>query len=77
MMAPFVLSFGAARRFLLEPEDVIVVEYDVEAIEIAGKTAHFHVVALPHDDDVVAVARESGDGAMRDVYERAGGFDHR
>ena len=59
---------------LLEREDVIVFEHDIEAIEIAGEAAHLHVVALPDDDDVVAVARESRDGAVRDAYERAGGF---
>ena len=61
---------------LLEREDVVVFEHDVEAIEIAGEAAHLHVVALPDDDDVVAVAREGRDGTVRDVYERAGGFDH-
>ena len=62
---------------LLEREDVIVFEHDVEAIEIAGEAAHLHVVALPDDDDVVALAREGRDGAVRDVDERARGFDHR
>jgi hypothetical protein len=62
---------------LLEREDVIVFEHDVEAIEIAGEAAHLHVVALPDDDDVVALAREGRDGAVRDVYERARGFNHR
>ena len=61
----------------LEREDVSVVEHDVEAIEIAGEAAHLDVIALPDDDDVVAVAREGRDGAVRDVDERAGGFDHR
>ena len=37
---------------LLEREDVIVVEHDVEAIEIAGEAAHLHVVALADDDNV-------------------------
>ena len=62
---------------LLEREDVIVFEHDVEAIEIAGEAAHLDVVALPDDDDVVALAREGRDGAVRDVDERARGFDHR
>ncbi len=62
---------------LLERKDVCVIEHDVEAIEIAGEAAHLHMVALPDDDDVVAVAREGCDGAVRDVYERARGFDHR
>ena len=62
---------------LLEREDVVVFEHDVEAIEIAGEAAHFHMVALPDDDDVVALAREGGHGAVRDAYERARGFDHR
>ena len=52
-------------------------EHDVEAIEIAGEAAHLHVVALPDDDDVVAVAREGRDGAVRDVDQRARGFDDR
>ena len=59
----------------LERADVIVVEHDVEAIEIIREPAHLHVVAVPDDDDVVAVARESRDGTMRNVYERARGFD--
>ena len=71
------LGRHAEAWMLLEREDVIVFEHDVEAIEIAGEAAHFHVVALPDDDDVVALAREGRDGAVRDVDERAGGFDHR
>ena len=71
------LGRHAEAWMLLEREDVSVFEHDVEAIEIAGEAAHLHVVALPDDDDVVAVAREGGDGAVRDVDERAGGFDHR
>src|SRR5688572_2766477 len=62
---------------ILERENVVVFEHDVEAIEIAGDAAHFHVVALPDDDDVIAAAREGCNGAVRDVYERARGFDHR
>jgi hypothetical protein len=62
---------------LLEREDVIVFEHDVGAIEIAGKAAHFHVVSLPDDDNVVARAGEGSDGAVGDVYERTRGFDHR
>ena len=62
---------------LLEREDVIVIEDDVEAIEVAGQAAHFHVIALPHNDGAVAVASESRDGAMRNADERAGGLDHR
>ena len=71
------LGRHAEAWMLLEREDVIVLEHDVEAIEIAGQAAHLHVVALPDDDDVVALAREGRDGAVRDVYERARGFDHR
>ena len=71
------LGRHAEAWMLLEREDVIVFEHDVEAIEIAGEAAHLHVVALPDDDDVVAVAREGRDGAVRDVDERARGFDHR
>ena len=62
---------------LLERQDVVVVEHDVEAVEIAGEAAHLDVVALPDDDDVVAVARERRDGAVGDVHERAGRFDDR
>ena len=62
---------------LLEREDVASFEHDVEAIEIAGESAHLDVVALPDDDDAVAFAREGRDGAVRDVHERARGFDHR
>src|SRR5688572_33070815 len=62
---------------LLEREDVSVFEDDVEAIEIARKAAHFHMVALPDNHDVVALAREGRDGAMRDVDERTRRFDHR
>ena len=71
------LGRHAEAWMLLEREDVIVFEHDVEAIEIAGEAAHLHVVALPDDDDVVALAREGRDGAVRDVDERARGFDHR
>ena len=60
-----------------EREDVIVFEHDVEPFEIAGEAAHFEIIALPDDDDVVALAREGRDGTVRDVDERAGGFDHR
>ena len=62
---------------LLEREDILVVEHDVEAIEVADEAAHLHVVALPDDDDMEARAREGSDGAVRDMNERAGGFDHR
>ena len=41
------------------------------------QAAHFDVIALPDDDDVVAVAGERRDGAMGDVDERAGSFDDR
>ena len=34
------------------------------------------MVALADDDDVVAPEREGRDGSMRDVDERARGFDH-
>ena len=46
---------------LLEREDVIVFEHDVEAVEIAGEAAHLHVIALPDNDHVVAVANEGRD----------------
>ena len=55
----------------LERQDVGLVQHDVEAIEVAGEAAHLHVVALADHDDMVAVAREGRDGAMRDVDERA------
>ena len=71
------LGRHAEAWMLLEREDVSVFEHDVEAIEIAGEAAHLHVVALPDDDDVVAVAREGRDGAVRDVDERARSLDHR
>jgi len=71
------LGRHAEARMLLERQDVIVFEHDVEAIEIAGEAAHLHVVALPDDDDVVALAREGKDGAVRDADERARGFDYR
>ena len=45
----------------LEREDVTSFEHDVEATEIAGEAAHLYVVALPDDDDVVALAREGRD----------------
>ncbi len=66
-------------RMLIEREDVIIVEHDTEiiVIEIAGEAAHFHVVALPDDDDVVAVAHDGRDGTVGDPHERACGFDHR
>lgn len=60
---------------LVECEDVIIGEHDVEAIEIAGEPAHLDVIALPDDDDVVAVARQGRDRAVRHADERAGGFD--
>ena len=71
------LGRQAEAWMLLEREHIIVFEHDVEAIEIAGEAAHLHMVALPDDDDVVALACEGRDGAVRDVYERARGFDHR
>jgi Domain of unknown function (DUF4173) len=63
---------------LLEREDVIIVEHDTEvvAVEIAGEAAHLHVVALAHDDDVVTLAGQGRDGAVRDVHQRARRFDH-
>ena len=69
------LCRNADTMMLLEAEDVIVFEHDVKAIEIAGQAMHLYVIALPDDDDVVAVAGESGDGTVRDAHERAGGFD--
>ena len=60
----------------LERENVIVFEHDVEPIEIAGEAAHLHVVALAYDDQVIAVAREGHDAAVRDPHERTRGFDH-
>ena len=62
---------------LLEREDVILIEHDIEAIEIAGEAAYLHMVALTDDDDVVALAGEGRDGAVRDAHERARGFDGR
>jgi hypothetical protein len=70
------LGRHAESWMLLEREDVVVIQHDVEAIEIAGEAAHLHVIALPDDDDVVAGAREGRDSAVRGVNERAGGFDH-
>ena len=61
---------------LLERGDVSVVEHDVEAIEVAGEAAHLDVVALPDDDDMVALAHEGSDGPVRDVDERARRLDH-
>ena len=61
------LRRDADPRMLLEREDVIVVEHDVEAVQIAGEASDFDVVALADDDDVVAVAGERRDGAVRDV----------
>ena len=61
----------------VERKDISLVEHDVEPIQIAGEAADFDMIALPDDHHVVAVAREDLDGAMRDVHQRAGGFDHR
>jgi hypothetical protein len=61
----------------LEREDVILIEHDIEAIEIAGEAAYLDMVALTDDDDVVALASEGRDGAVRDAHERACGFDGR
>ena len=71
------LGGHADPRMRLEREDVSVLEHDVEAIEIAGEAAHLDVIALPDDHDVIAVAREGRDGAVRDVDQRARGFHHR
>ena len=49
---------------LPEREDVIVVQHDVEPVEVAGEAAHLHMVALPDDDHVVAIAGEGRDGAV-------------
>ena len=62
---------------LFERENVVIVKNDVEAIEIARQAADLDVIALPDDDDVIAVAGEGGDGLMRDGDERACGFYHR
>ena len=40
------------------------------------RPAHFHVIALADDHDVVARRARAQHGAVRDVDERAGGFDH-
>ena len=69
------LGGDADARVFLEREHVFILEYDVEAIEIAGEAAHLHVIALPDNDDVIAGAREVRHGAVRDVDERACGFD--
>jgi len=71
------LGRDAEAWMVFEREDVILIEHDIEAIEIAGEAAHLHVMALPDDDDVVALASEGRDGAVRDAHERAGGFDGR
>ena len=60
----------------LECKDIGLVEHDVEPIEITGEAAHFHMIALPDNHHVVAIARQNLDGAMRDLDQRAGGFDH-
>jgi hypothetical protein len=60
----------------VERKHVIVFEHNVEAIQIAGEAAHLDVVALTNDDDVVAVAREGGNRAVCDAYERTCRFDH-
>ena len=60
---------------LVERQDIVLAQHHVEAIEIAGETAHLDVVALSHDDEVIAVARQRGDGAVRHLDERAGRLD--
>ena len=50
---------------VVERQHVLLVQDHVEAIEIAGETAHFDVIALPDDHDVIPVALERRDGAMR------------
>jgi hypothetical protein len=71
------LGRHADPRMLLEGEDVSLLEHDTEIrrLEIARETSYFYVVALSNDDDVITVACERGDCAVRDMNERAGGFD--
>ena len=59
----------------VERQDVVLVQDHVEAVEIAGEAAHFDVVALPDDHDVIPVPHQRRDGAVRDVHERARGLD--
>ena len=60
----------------VEPEDVSVIEDDVEAIEIAGEATHLDMISLPDDDDVIAVARERGNGAVLPEPERGRELAH-
>ena len=46
-----------------------------KSIEVAGQPAHLHVIALPDDHHVVAVADERRHRAMGHVDERTGGLD--
>src|SRR6185369_8448128 len=68
------LCGNADPRVGLEPEHVVVFEDDVEAVQVAGQTAHFDVPALTDDDRVITVAHERAHRLVRDVYQRAGRF---
>src|SRR5690348_17603020 len=56
-------------RSTLFPYTTLFRSYDVEAIEVAGQAAHFDVIALADDDDVVAVAGEGGDRSEEHTSE--------
>jgi hypothetical protein len=71
------LRRNADARMFADREDVGIVEYDVERIEIAGQAAHFHVIALAHDDDVIAITREGRHRPVRDADEGTRRFHDR
>ena len=70
------LRGDAKTRALLQPGNVRFRKHHIEFVKILGQAAHFHMVALADDDRVAAFADQPGHGAMRQMHERACGFEH-
>ncbi len=61
-------------RMLVERQHIAVVEYHIEGVEIAREAAHFDVIALSDNDDMVAIACQRHDSAVGDAHKRTGRF---
>jgi hypothetical protein len=62
--------FGALRQIL----DILLGKDDVEGFEVTGHAADFHMIALSDDDRMVTFSHESAHSPVRQMDERAGGF---
>jgi hypothetical protein len=69
------LGRHANSRVLAHRQYVVFTQHDVKLIEVTRQAAHFHMVTLPDDDDVVPISGKGHDRAMRGVHERARGVD--